>query len=143
MNHALGHRLRDGALPSVGATRRCGILIVGAGISGLSAAWWLARSGRDDFTILELEAEPGGNSRGGQGPQLAYPWGAHYLPLPGPETVLVRELLAELGVLQGSPAAQRPIYDERYLCATPQERIYRHGLWEEGLLPQRGLDVAE
>ena len=95
MNHALGHRLRDGALPSVGATRRCGILIVGAGISGLSAAWWLARSGRDDFTILELEAEPGGNSRGGQGPQLAYPWGAHYLPLPGPEAVLVRELLAD------------------------------------------------
>ena len=77
MNHALGHRLRDGALPSVGATRRCGILIVGAGISGLSAAWWLARSGRDDFTILGLEAETGGNSRGGQGPQLAYPWGAH------------------------------------------------------------------
>ena len=68
MNHALGHRLRDGALPSVGATRRCGILIVGAGISGLSAGWWLARAGRDDFTILELEAEPGGNSRGGQGP---------------------------------------------------------------------------
>ena len=143
MNHALGHRLRDGALPSVGATRRCGILIVGAGISGLSAGWWLARAGRDDFTILELEAEPGGNSRGGQGPQLAYPWGAHYLPLPGPEAVLVRELLAELGVLQGSPAAQRPIYDERYLCATPQERIYRNGLWEEGLLPQRGLDAAE
>lgn len=143
MNHALGHRLRDGALPSVGVTRRCGILIVGAGISGLSAGWWLARAGRDDFTILELEAEPGGNSRGGQGPQLAYPWGAHYLPLPGPEAVLVRELLAELGVLQGSPAAQRPIYDERYLCATPQERIYRNGLWEEGLLPQRGLDAAE
>jgi hypothetical protein len=41
------------------------------------------------------------------------------------------------------PRRQRPIYDERYLCATPQERIYRNGLWEEGLLPQRGLDAAE
>jgi len=143
MNHTLGHRLRDGGLSPASETRQTGVLIVGGGIAGLSAGWWLARHGRDDFTILEMDAEPGGNSRGGQSPLVAYPWGAHYLPLPGAEAEYVRTLLAELGVLQGDPAAQRPTYDERYLCATPQERIYRNGLWEEGLLPQRGLSAEE
>jgi hypothetical protein len=56
--------------------------------------------------------------------------------------VHVRQLLAELGVLQGDPNATQPTYDERYLCATPQERVYRNGLWEEGLLPHRGIDAG-
>ncbi|MBL8433278.1 MAG: NAD(P)/FAD-dependent oxidoreductase, partial [Dechloromonas sp.] len=143
MSHAFGHRLRDGGFPAPSETRRTGVLIVGAGISGLAAAWKLAKAGVDDFLLLEMEGEPGGNSRAGQSPVVAYPWGAHYLPLPTRESVAVRELLAELGVLHGDPAAARPQYDERYLCATPQERVYRHGLWEEGILPQRGLDAAE
>jgi len=140
---SLGHRLRDGAFPEPSTTRKTGILIVGGGVSGLSAAWRLAKAGIDDFLVLDMESSVGGNSRAGQSPLVAYPWGAHYLPLPSREANLVRELLAELNVLQGDPAAERPGYDERYLCATPQERIYRHGLWEEGLLPQRGLDAGE
>lgn len=140
---ALGHRLRDGSFPEPTATRRTRVAIVGGGISGLSAAWKLDKSGLADFLVLELEDEAGGNSRAGQEPLAAYPWGAHYLPLPGPEARAVRELLAELGVLQGDPAAAKPLFDERYLCATPQERIFRDGLWHEGLLPHRGVDVRE
>jgi phytoene dehydrogenase-like protein len=143
MDWARGHRLRDANLPPPSSTRRTGVLIVGGGVSGLSAAWWLARNGRDDFVVLEMDEEPGGNSRAGQSPTVAYPWGAHYLPLPGPEAVWVRYLLAELGVLQGDPSSLHPHYDERYLCATPQERVFRNGLWEEGLLPHRGLDAGE
>jgi len=143
MSHALGHRLRDGGFPAPLETRRTGVVIVGGGISGLSAAWRLARAGVDDFLLLEMESEPGGNSRAGHSPLVAYPWGAHYLPLPTREAVYVRELLAELDVLQGDPHADKPRYDERFLCATPQERVYRHGLWEEGLLPQRGMEAGE
>ena len=143
MNHELGHRLRDGDFPAASETRKVGTLIVGGGISGLSAAWRLANAAVDDFLVLEMESEAGGNSRAGQSQLVAYPWGAHYLPLPTKEAVHVRELLAELGVLQGDPAAEKPIYDERFLCATPQERVYRNGLWEEGLLPRRGLDAGE
>ncbi|UCV04225.1 NAD(P)/FAD-dependent oxidoreductase [Dechloromonas denitrificans] len=143
MAHALGHRLRDGHFPAPSEVRKTGVLIVGGGISGLSAAWQLNKAAVDDFLVLEMEGEAGGNSRAGQSPLVAYPWGAHYLPLPGPEATSVRELLAELGVLQGDPAAAKPTYDERFLCATPQERVYRHGLWDDGLLPQRGVDAAE
>jgi phytoene dehydrogenase-like protein len=143
MSQALGHRLRDGGFPAPSETRKTGVLIIGGGISGLSAAWKLAKASVDDFLVLEMEAEPGGNSRAGQSPLVSYPWGAHYLPLPTRESTLVRELLAELNVLQGDPAVEKPRYEERYLCATPQERVYRNGLWEEGLLPHRGLDAAE
>ena len=152
MSHTLGHRLRDGGFSPPSATRKTGVLIVGGGISGLSAAWLLAnaapqgdflRGAVDDFLVLEMEAEAGGNSRAGQSPLVAYPWGAHYLPLPTLESTSVRELLAELQVLQGDPNSPRPTYDERYLCATPQERVYRNGLWEEGLLPHRGIDADE
>jgi predicted NAD/FAD-dependent oxidoreductase len=143
MNQSRGHRLRDGNFPAPSEIRKTGVLIVGAGISGLSAAWKLANSAVDDFLVLEMESEAGGNSRAGQSSLVGYPWGAHYLPLPGREAVHVRELLAELGVLQGNPAAEKPAYDEHYLCATPQERLYRHGLWEGGLLPQRGVDAGE
>lgn len=143
VDERFAHRLRDGNLPAPGATRRTGIVIVGGGISGLSAAWQLARTGFEDFLLLDLEQEAGGNSRAGHSPLVAYPLGAHYLPLPGQQARYVRELLAELDVLKGDPAARRPHYEERYLCATPQERVYRNGLWEEGLLPQRGLDAGE
>jgi monoamine oxidase len=143
MSHTLGHRLRAGKFPPPSETRKTDILIIGGGISGLSAAWKLANAAVDDFLVLEMENEAGGNSRAGHSPLVAYPWGAHYLPLPTTESTAVRELLTELGVLQGDPYASKPTYDERYLCATPQERIYRNGLWEEGLLPQRGLDSTE
>ena len=135
---ALGHRLRGYDFPPLTQTRHTDIAIVGGGVAGLSAAWQLQRSGMGDFQLFELESEVGGNARSGRNAVSAYPWGAHYLPLPGMEAVFVRELLADLGVLQGDPYASVPRYDERYLCFAPQERLYKNGLWQEGLLPQIG-----
>jgi hypothetical protein len=139
----LGHRLRAADFAPPGETRKAAVVIVGAGIAGLAAGWKLARSGFTDFLLVELESEAGGNSRAGRNAVSAYPWGAHYLPLPNREAVAVRELLADLGVLQGDPHALQPVYDERYLCATPQERLYRDGRWQEGLLPQTGVSAGE
>lgn len=139
----LGHRLREPRFPPPAETRRVPVAIVGAGIGGLSAGWKLAKAGFTDFLMVELEREAGGNSRAGRNEVSPYPLAAHYLPLPTREATAVRELLAELDVLHGDPRAARPRYDERYLCATPQERLYRNGWWQDGVLPQLGISAAE
>ncbi len=143
-NYALGHRFRDGGgFPAASETRRTGVLIVGGGMAGLSCAWWLKRGGMDDFTLLELDAEAGGNARSGRNSVSAYPWGAHYVPLPGVHARELRIMLADFGVLRGDPSAAKPEYDERYLCFAPQERLFRKGTWQEGLLPQYGISRNE
>ncbi len=43
--------------------------------------------------------------------------------------MLVRELFEELGVLRDGK------WDERALCFAPQERLYIHGRWQEGIEP--------
>jgi len=138
-----GHRLREKNFAVPTEVRRVPVLIVGAGIGGLSAAWRLERAGFRDFAILELESEAGGNSRYGENAVSAYPLGAHYLPLPTRESRAVRELLADLGALQGDPQAARPVYDERMLCHAPQERLHINGLWQDGLWPRLGVGAAE
>lgn len=138
VSRTLGHQLRDGGFPAPDSKRRIHIAIAGAGVSGLSAAWAFARAGLEDFTVLELEQEAGGNSRAGRNSITAYPWGAHYLPIPTQESVAVRAMLAEFGVLRGDPAGPRPRYDELQLCHAPQERLYINGIWQEGLMPHTG-----
>jgi hypothetical protein len=142
-NDVLGHRLRKPDFPAPTETRRITVAIVGGGIGGLSAAWKLARSGCDDFVLLEMESEAGGNSRAGKNDVSAHPLGAHYLPLPPREARTTRQLLAELGVLHGDPDAAHPVYDEKYLCHAPQERLYTNGYWQEGLWPTLGVPQAE
>lgn len=142
-NFELGHRLAAGGFPAPAETRVVEVLIIGAGIAGLSAAWRLQRAGYQNFALLELESSPGGNSRSGANAISAYPQGAHYLPLPNQEARAVRALLADLGVLKGDPGAAEPEYDEAYLCHNPQERLYRHGVWQEGLVPHLEVPRAE
>jgi monoamine oxidase len=142
-NETLGHRLRKPDFPAPTETRRTTVAIVGGGIGGLSAAWKLARSGCDDFLLLEMESESGGNSRAGKNDVSSHPLGAHYLPLPPRQARATRQLLAELGVLQGDPDAAHPAYDEKYLCHAPQERLYTSGYWQDGLWPTLGVPNAE
>lgn len=129
----LGHRLRDRSV--AGAAKRTlavPIVIVGGGIAGMSAAWHLDRAGFRDFVLLEMEREAGGNSRWGENEVSAYPWAAHYVPVPGAGSRLVRLLFEELGVLRNG------VWDERHLCFSPQERLYIHGRWQEGIEPDGG-----
>lgn len=141
--HRLGHLMRDGGVAPAGETLKARVVIVGAGIGGLCAAWRLRRAGFDDFVMLELEDRPGGNARWGENGVSAYPWGSHYIPLPPAEARSTRLLLAELGVLRGDPHVESPSYDERALVHAPQERIYRHGSWTEGLATLDGRSAEE
>lgn len=128
---AAGHRLRDRA-PFAAPSRieKVPIVIVGGGIAGLSAAWRLAKRGFRDFVLLEMEPQPGGNSRWGENDVSAYPWAAYYVPVPGSGAALVRALFQDLGVFKDGK------WDERRLCFSPQERLYLHGRWQEGIEPE-------
>jgi len=139
-----GHRLQSPTLPErFDESIDTEVMIVGAGIGGLSAAWWLSRGGRDDYLVAELQEVAGGNARGGGNAYSRYPLAAHYLPLPTRESATLRLLLSDLGVLEGDPAALRPRYAERLLVAAPQERLFRFGQWQEGIVPEAGLTTAE
>jgi protoporphyrinogen oxidase len=128
-----GHRLREGLPAWEGPQRSAQVLVVGAGIAGLACARELARRGVDDVAVLDLEPEAGGNSRGHQLGAAACPLGAHYLPVPGAASQEVAALLEELGLSR--QAFGRTVWDERYLCHSPQERLFIDGAWAEGLLP--------
>jgi len=139
--HGRGHRLRDagwlaaksGSLAVPALQRRAQVLIAGAGIAGLAAARAFTRAGVADVQLLELEDQPGGNSRGHLLAGMACPLGAHYLPLPGPQAREVAEWLHEIGLLRHELG--RTVAEERHLCHSPQERLFIDGAWAEGLLP--------
>jgi glycine/D-amino acid oxidase-like deaminating enzyme len=128
--HQLGHKLRDRvAFAPAKQTVKIPAVIVGGGIAGLSAAWRFDKRGFHDFTLLEMEEHAGGNARWGENEISRYPWAAHYVPVPGKKASLMRELFEDLGVLRDG------VWDERHLCFSPQERLYLHGRWQEGIEP--------
>jgi hypothetical protein len=129
-----GHLLRDRrSFPAPKRIEKIPVVIVGGGIAGLSAAWHLRKRGFDDFVLLEMNDAAGGNARWGQNEITAYPWAAHYIPVPGPKAIYVRELFEELGVLENGK------WNERYLSFSPQERLFLFGRWQEGIEPAVGL----
>lgn len=136
-----GHRVRDlKTLPPPSSRKRVDVAIVGGGIAGLAAARALSQAGIEDYRLFELEDEAGGNSRGGVVGGFACPWGAHYVPVPGPYADELTGLLTEyrLRRVQDGKVA----YDELHLCHSPQERLYIAGGWQDGLLPVRGQGAA-
>lgn len=134
----IGHRLRDGLRPEPATFERAGVVIVGAGVAGLSAAWKLARSGMSDFVVLELEDQAGGTSASGKNEVSAFPWGAHYVPVPPRENRALVELLREMSVVEGEDDDGHPVVGEEFLCRAPQERLFHAGRWHEGLFPRYG-----
>jgi phytoene dehydrogenase-like protein len=135
----LGHMLRDGLRPEPQTWERASVIIVGAGVAGLAAAWRFLRAGFEDFVLLELETEPGGTARSGEAHGVVpYPWGAHYLPTPLKENRALVALLDELGVLEGSDAEGEPVVAEQFLCRDPEERVFYRGRWYEGLYLHAG-----
>jgi glycine/D-amino acid oxidase-like deaminating enzyme len=138
-----GHALRHGAaLPAPSREVRTEVAILGSGVAALTAAWKLAREGFKDFLLLS-GPEFGGNASGGAFGGLRYPCGAHYLPLPSLESDHVREMLADLGVIQRNAHALRPSYDERCIVHAPDERLFYKGAWRDGLLPAEQLPPEE
>ncbi|HYS54670.1 MAG TPA: FAD-dependent oxidoreductase [Thermoanaerobaculia bacterium] len=135
----VGHRLREAvhATPSDDAWQQHDVVIVGAGMSGLAAAWRLEHARFHDYLLLELEPVAGGTSRSGASRVSAYPWGAHYVPAPMSENRALIRLLGEMGVLEGGVVA------EEHLCRDPQERIFFRGRWYDGLYLYAGAGADD
>lgn len=137
---SIGHLLRDGALdgPPV-HTEQVEVVIVGGGISGLSAARQLHRNGITNMKLLELEKQVGGNTTSGSNEVSAYPWGAHYVPIANNSLTAYLSFLEECGVITGYNETGLPVYNDYHLCSDPQERLYINGNWQGGLVPGPGL----
>jgi phytoene dehydrogenase-like protein len=134
----LGHRLRDGAaFPKPVRQARVPVVIVGGGMGGMCAAWRLDKRGFHDFVLLEMEPSVGGNARWGENDITRYPWAAHYVPVPSRAEDLARELFEEFGAFEDGR------WKERYLCFAPQERLYIHARWQDGIEPELGATARE
>lgn len=138
-----GHLLRDREpLPPPSAEVAIDVAILGSGVAGLTAAWKLSKEGFHRFLVLD-GPEFGGNTTGGHFGELAFPRGAHYVPLPSRESVHVREMLSDFGILQGDPASAAPYFDETAVVHAPEGRVYYGGKWQVGVLPSEGVPAEE
>ena len=140
-NHAeVGHLLRDRtSWPEPNTTHRCKVLVVGGGVAGLSAIWRLRAAGIRDIQLIEMAPQVGGTARSAG--TLPYPLGAHYLPVPNPETTLTLRLLRELGLAEGDGDDLR--FDERHLVHAPEDRLFFRGGWYPGLFLQAGASAED
>lgn len=136
--HVLGHRLWAKDFPKPTETITIPYLIIGGGISGLSAARQLSKNGISDFLVLEMEDHSGGNSSNGENKYSKYPLGAHYLPLPNPHDTELIRFLQESHIIIDFYENGLPYFDEEQLSFDPQERLYYRNAWHEDLIPRYG-----
>lgn len=141
---ALGHELRGATLEASGAwePESIGVVIVGGGPSGLSAAWRLERLGFTDYVVLELEERAGGTAAYGTDGVVPHPWGAHYVPVPTADNRGLVALLDEMGMLERDAQGQLR-GKERWLIREPEERVFAGGAWHEGLFPEALASAAD
>lgn len=142
-NHILGHRLRLNDFPKPVRTITTPYLIIGGGITGLSAARQFAKKGITDFLIVELENHVGGNSSNGENKYSKYPLGAHYLPLPNFSDKELLAFLKEAQIIVRYDEKGYPVFDEEQLTFSPQERLYYKNSWQESLVPKSGNTAGE
>lgn len=136
-NHALGHRLRTMDFGPVAEVLTSDIVIVGGGVSALSAARYLKKF-TDNFYLLELGEDVGGNASAGHNSTSSFPWGAHYLPIPGANDAELIDFLRESDVIKGFDAGL-PIFNELHLCFDPKERLFINNFWQDGVIPHEGV----
>jgi hypothetical protein len=136
-NFKLGHRLRAMDFKAPTAEEQTDVVIIGGGVAGLSAARYLKKF-TNTFVLLELGEETGGNAMGGSNSISAYPWGAHYLPLPNDHDAELITFLREANVITGYEN-NLPVFNEYFLCFDPKERLFINQYWQDGLVPHEGV----
>ncbi|WP_374662793.1 FAD-dependent oxidoreductase [Inhella sp.] len=126
------HQLREAPPQGPARERRADVLVLGAGVAGLSAARALRAAGRE-VTVLELDDAAGGNSRATELGGLPCPMGAHYLPQPGANLSELQDLLVEFGVAERRFGRWQA--KDGHTVHAPAERRFDGREWQAGLLP--------
>ena len=148
----LAHLLRDQQLNTAPSREHvCETLILGSGAAALSAAWHFARNGYTNFCIAEGFERNGNNAAYAysdslktdktSAPPLTAPSGAHYLAQPSAESSHIRQMLADLGIIEGYDSAGKPIYRDTDLVNAPDERLLINGAWQDGFIPHAQQDA--
>jgi len=138
-DHILGHKLWAKDFPAPAEEINIKYLIVGGGISGLSACRAFSQNHENDYLLLEMEHHLGGNSSSGKNKFSRFPLGAHYLPLPNKENTDIIEFLKECEICQGHDENGEPILDEYQMTFPQQERLFFKNAWQNDLVPQNGI----
>ena len=113
-------------------------MIVGGGIAGLSAAWRLHKRGFHDFVLLEMNDSAGGNARSGENEIERVSVGGRIM-----FRFLDRRPSMCASCSKISACCKNGVWDERYLCFAPQERLFTYGKWQDGIEPAIGLTRAD
>ena len=142
-NHLLGHRLWIKDFPKPTSQIHIPYLIIGGGISGLSAARQFYKKGISDFLVIELEGHLGGNSSNGENKYSKFPLGAHYLPLPNFHDKELLQFLEEEKIIVGYDQKDLPVFDELQLSFAPEERLFYKNNWQDGIVPKEGNSKEE
>ncbi|MEF9479720.1 NAD(P)-binding protein [Chryseobacterium sp. 1B4] len=140
-DHILGHKLWAKDFPQFSEVIHTKYLIVGGGISGLSACRSFSQHHENDYLLLEMENHLGGNSSNGETPFSKFPLGAHYLPLPNKENTEIIEFLKECKICLGTEENGEPILDEYQMTFPQQERLFYKNSWQNDIVPQRGISA--
>jgi phytoene dehydrogenase-like protein len=143
-NSAVAHKLREQtSIPNLAVSAQYDVVIVGAGVSGLSAARYLAKHSKQKVLMLELGDTIGGNARCGENSVTKYPLGAHYLPVPPLHCTELIEFLQEAGVVLAYDNEGLPVYNKEHLVFDNMERLFMHGTWQDGLVPHNMLQKKD
>lgn len=144
-NAKVGHLVREEMAENVpiSRTEKHEILVIGGGVSSLSAAYFLQKKGINNFKIIDLDEKIGGNSQFGENEYSQYPYGAHYLPIPNVENTDLLNFLQEKKIIIDFNAENLPIYNEQDLCFDPEERLLIQNYWQEGIVPNMHLTEVD
>ena len=138
-NSVLGHRLWAKDFPKPTEEIRTKFLVVGSGISGLSACRYLKNNNENDFLLVEMENHLGGNASNGENRFSKFPLGAHYLPIPNKEDLELIEFLKDCKIYLGDDENGLPVLDDEQLTFPKQERLFFKNEWQNDLIPQNGI----
>ncbi len=132
-SYETAHRMRDGKLEIPSLTPEGPLhdaIVVGSGISGLMAAWDLARGGLEDILIYEKEDYPGGHACKGTANGTDYSRATWSLARPRDR--FLTQILSDLDVIESIGADGTPKIRPEYVGPPPQQNILIEGQWYRG-----------